>query len=77
MNITTKVKDILSEQLGFDKSDITPESRLDEDLGADSLNHVEIVRAIEEEFDLDISGDDAEKLVTVQDVVSYITEATA
>lgn len=76
MNITTKIKDILSEQLGFDKSDITPESRLDEDLGVDSLDLVEIVMAIEGDFDLDISDKDAMKLVTVQDVIDYVTEAT-
>ena len=77
MNITAKVRNILSEQLSLDESDISPESRLDEDLGADSLDLTEIVMVIEEEFDLDIPDADAEKLVTVQDVVSYITEATA
>lgn len=73
-HITTKVKDIISEQLGIDEADLFPESKLQEELGVDSLDLVEIVMSLEEEFDLDISDKDAEKLITFQDVVNYVIE---
>lgn len=73
-SITLRVKDILSEQTGFDESDIFPESKLEEDLGVDSLDFLEVIFVIEEEFDIDIPDKDAGKLVTVQDIVTYVTE---
>ncbi len=71
-DIASKVKEITSEQLGVDESQITPEAKFVDDLGADSLDTVELVMALEEEFDLEISDEEAEKLTTVNRVVSYI-----
>lgn len=71
-DIDSKVKEITSEQLGVDESQITPEAKFVDDLGADSLDTVELVMALEEEFDLEISDEEAEKLTTVNRVVSYI-----
>jgi acyl carrier protein len=71
-NIASKVKEITSEQLGVDESQITPEAKFVDDLGADSLDTVELVMALEEEFDLEISDEEAEKLTTVNRVISYI-----
>ena len=65
---------ITSEQLGVDESQITPEAKFVDDLGADSLDTVELVMALEEEFDLEISDEEAEKLTTVSKVVSYIED---
>ncbi len=73
-NIVSKVKEITSEQLGVDESQITPEAKFVDDLGADSLDTVELVMALEEEFDLEISDEEAEKLTTVNRVVSYIED---
>ena len=70
--ITSKVREITSEQLGVDESQITPEAKFVDDLGADSLDTVELVMALEEEFDLEISDEEAEKLTTVNRVVSYV-----
>jgi len=61
-------------QLGVDESQITPEAKFVDDLGADSLDTVELVMALEEEFDLEISDEEAEKLTTVNRVVSYIED---
>ena len=72
MTIPTKVKDIIVEQLGVDPEKVKPEASFIDDLGADSLDIVELVMAMEEEFDLEIPDEDAEKLRTVQDVASYI-----
>ncbi|KKM77685.1 hypothetical protein LCGC14_1367530 [marine sediment metagenome] len=71
-DIASKVKEITSEQLGVDESQITPEAKFVDDLGADSLDTVELVMALEEEFDLEISDEEAEKLTTVNRVMSYI-----
>ncbi len=71
-NVASKVKEITSEQLGVDESQITPEAKFVDDLGADSLDTVELVMALEEEFDLEISDEEAEKLTTVNRVVSHI-----
>ena len=71
-DIASKVKEITSEQLGVDESQITPEAKFVDDLGADSLDTVELVMALEEEFDLEISDEEAEKLTTVNRVVSHI-----
>ena len=73
-DIASKVKEITSEQLGVDLSQITPEAKFVDDLGADSLDTVELVMALEEEFDLEISDEEAEKLTTVDRVVSYIED---
>jgi acyl carrier protein len=70
--ILKKVKKITSEQLGVDESQITVEAKFVDDLGADSLDTVELVMALEEEFDLEISDEEAEKLTTVQKVVEYL-----
>ena len=73
-DIASKIKEITSEQLGVDESQITPEAKFVDDLGADSLDTVELVMALEEEFDLEISDEEAEKLTTVNRVVSYIED---
>lgn len=72
--IADRVKDILVEQLGVNPEQVTPEAKFIEDLGADSLDTVEIVMAFEEEFGLDIPDDEAEKIATVQQAVDYISE---
>lgn len=72
--IFEKVKGIIVEQLGVAESAITMEASFIDDLGADSLDIVELVMAIEEEFDIEIPDSDAEKVVTVGDVVDYIKE---
>jgi acyl carrier protein len=74
MNIEEKVKGIIVEQLGVDEEEVTPTASFVEDLGADSLDQVELVMAFEEEFKLEISDEDAEKIKTVQDAVKYISE---
>ncbi len=67
-----KVQDIVAEGLGLDKSKITMESDLSNDLGADSLDAVELIMAIEEEFDINIEDEDAQALQTVGQIVEYI-----
>ncbi len=69
-----KVKSIITEQLGVDESEVKPEAHFIDDLGADSLDTVELVMALEEEFGIEISDEDAEKIQTVGDVVKYIDE---
>ena len=69
-----KVKNIIVEQLGVSETAVTAEASFIDDLGADSLDIVELVMALEEEFDIEIPDTDAEKVVTVQDVVDYIKE---
>ncbi|WP_315115073.1 acyl carrier protein [uncultured Clostridium sp.] len=70
--IFKKVKNIISEQLGIDSEEITMESSFIDDLGADSLDVVELIMALETEFDLEIPDEEAEKISTVGDVVDYI-----
>ena len=72
MSIDEKVKNIIVEQLGVDSESVTPEASFIDDLGADSLDIVELVMTMEEEFDLEIPDEDAEKIKTVNDVVNYI-----
>jgi acyl carrier protein len=72
--ILEKVKDIIAEQLGVAKDMIKSESHFVDDFGADSLDQVEIIMRFEEEFDIDIPDDVAEKMLTVGDVVNHITE---
>lgn len=74
--ILKKVKNIVSEQLGIDAEEITMESSFMDDLGADSLDIVELIMALETEFDLEIPDEDAEKISTVGDVVEYIKAHT-
>ena len=71
-SIEERVRNIIVEQLGVDPSQVTPEASFVEDLGADSLDTVELVMAFEEEFDLEIPDEDAEKMQTVGDAVNYL-----
>ena len=70
--VETKVKEIICEQLGVSEDEVTPDASFIEDLGADSLDIVELVMALEEEYDMQITDEEAEKIRTVQDVVNYI-----
>lgn len=72
MSLEDKVKKIIAEQLSVGEDQIKPESAFVEDLGADSLDTVELVMALEEEFEIDIPDEEAEKIRTFQDVLSYI-----
>lgn len=72
MGLNPKIKDIIVEQLGVDAERIKPDASFIDDLGADSLDIVELIMAMEEEFDIEIPDEDAEKLRKVQDVVSYL-----
>jgi acyl carrier protein len=74
MAIIDKVKSIIVEQLGVEEEDVKMESSFVDDLGADSLDIVELVMALEEEFDLEIPDEDAEKIRTVGEAVKYIQE---
>lgn len=74
MALEEKVKDIIVEQLGVNPEQVTPEASFIEDLGADSLDTVELVMAFEEEFGAEIPDEDAEKLTTVGAVINYLKE---
>lgn len=71
-DVESRVREIISEQLGVAANEVTPEASFIEDLGADSLDIVELVMALEEEYGMEISDEDAEKIRTVKDVVEYI-----
>ena len=71
-SVEEKVKHIIVEQLGVDEDEVKPEATFVDDLGADSLDVVELVMALEEEFGIEISDEDAEKLSSVQQAVAYI-----
>jgi acyl carrier protein len=71
--IDEKVIDIIVDKLGVDRSEVTPEAVFVDDLGADSLDLVELIMAMEEEFGMEIADEDAEKLRTVQDVITFIS----
>ena len=71
-SIEEKVKDIIVEQLGVNEEQVTPEAKFIEDLGADSLDTVELVMAFEEEFGIEVPDEEAEKLTSVGDVTKYI-----
>jgi acyl carrier protein len=75
MSVADSVKTIIAEQLGVDAAEATPEASFTDDLGADSLDIVELVMAFEEEFEIEIPDEDAEKITTVQDAVDYIQKA--
>ncbi len=72
--VLEKVKKIIEEQLAIDAKEIKPDSAFIEDLGADSLDIVELIMAMESEFDMDIDDDEVENISTVEDVVNYIKE---
>jgi len=72
--VMEKVRGIIVDQLGVEAAQVTPEASFIDDLGADSLDIVELIMAFEEEFDLDIPDEDAEKIASVQDAVDYIKE---
>ena len=74
MAVADKVKSIIVEQLGVDEEEVTPDASFVDDLGADSLDTVELVMALEEEFGLEIPDEEAEKLQTVGDVNKYIED---
>ncbi|MFB2934025.1 acyl carrier protein [Aerosakkonemataceae cyanobacterium BLCC-F154] len=75
--IFNKVKEIVADQLSVDPNDVKPEANFANDLGADSLDTVELVMALEEEFDIEIPDEAAEKILTVQEAVDYINEKVA
>ena len=72
MAVEEKIKEIISKQLGIDMDKVTPEASFMDDLGADSLDTVELVMAFEESFNIEIPDEDAEKIIKVQDAVNYI-----
>ena len=76
-NIKDQVKEIIVEQLGVDPEKVTTDAKFIEDLGADSLDTVELVMTFEEKFGVEVPDEDAEKLKSVADVVAYITEHQA
>ena len=73
-NVEAKVREIIINELGVEPEKVTPEASFVEDLGADSLDTVELVMALEEEFETEIPDEDAEKITTVQQAIDYITE---
>ena len=74
MTTSEKVRNIIAEQLGVKPEEVTPEAKFIDDLGADSLDTVELVMALEEEFGVEIPDEEAEKLVTVGDALRYIEQ---
>ncbi len=74
MTVLERLQKIIVEQLGVDSDQVTPDASITDDLGADSLDRVELVMAIEGEFNIEISDEDAEKIETVQDTIDYIQE---
>mgnify|MGYP000992420686 FL=1 len=77
MEILDRIKQIVADQLGIDEDQIVPEASFIDDLGADSLDIVELIMALEEEFDIEIPDEDAEKIKTVQDAIDYIKNHSA
>jgi len=75
-SVEDKVKDIIAEELGVEREKLTDDASFMEDLGADSLDQVELVMAFEKEFDIDIPDEEAEKLRTVGDALKYLHEKT-
>ncbi len=72
MSVEERVKKIIAEKLSVDLEEVVPEASFVDDLGADSLDLVELIMAMEEEFDTDISDEDAEQITTVKDAIDYI-----
>ncbi len=77
MTIEEKVRKLIAEKLEVDYNEVVPQAALIDDLGADSLALVELIMTMEEEFDIEVPDDDAEKLVTVENAITYIKEKTA
>jgi len=75
-NVAEKVAKIIIDKLGVEESEVTPEASFTNDLGADSLDTVELIMEFEKEFDISIPDESAEKIQTVGDAVSYLTEQT-
>jgi acyl carrier protein len=75
--IEKRVKEIIVEQLGVNENEVAPEAKFVDDLGADSLDLVELVMALEEEYNMEISDEDAEKILTVGDAIEYIQSHAA
>ena len=73
-SVEEKVKEIVCEQLGISEEEFSPEKHFIDDLGADSLDIVELVMAMEENFEIEIPDEDAEKIQTVRDAINYIQE---
>jgi acyl carrier protein len=73
-SIEERVTDIVVEQLGLDRDKVHPESKFVDDLGADSLDTVELVMALEEEFEIEIPDEEAEKITTLREAISYVEE---
>ena len=74
MSVEEKVKKIIADKLGVDLSEVVPEASFVNDLGADSLDLVELIMTMEEEFDIEVPDEDAEKLAFVKDAIAYIKE---
>ncbi|HAX97304.1 MAG TPA: acyl carrier protein [Candidatus Atribacteria bacterium] len=72
MDVYSKVKEIIVDQLGIEEDDVAPDASFIDDLGADSLDIVELIMAFEEEFDIEIPDEDAEKITSVQEAIEYI-----
>ena len=75
MSVEEKIKKIICEQLEVSEEDVVPEASFVDDLGADSLDQVELIMAMEEEFDISISDEEAEKITTVRDAIEYIEQS--
>jgi len=76
MSVEEKVKEIIIDQLGVDEKQVSPEASFIDDLGADSLDTVELVMALEEEFDIEIPDEEAEKIASVENAIDYIKNHT-
>jgi acyl carrier protein len=74
MSLEAKLKELIVQQLGVSENEVVPEAKFVDDLGADSLDLVELVMALEDEYGIEISDEDAEKIVTVGDALKYIQE---
>lgn len=74
MSVEQKVRELIVEQLGVEEGQVTDEAKFVDDLGADSLDTVELVMALEEEFSIEIPDEDAEKIVSVADAINYIKQ---
>ncbi len=74
MEVQDRIKKIIAEQLGVEEEEVIPEAKFVDDLGADSLDTVELVMALEEEFDVEIPDEDAEKILTVGGAIDFIKE---
>lgn len=72
MSVDKKIIQIIAEQLGINEDEVIPDAALIDDMGADSLDIVELVMAMEEEFEMEIPDEDAEKIVTVRDIIEYV-----